>query len=158
MNNSEYKKVCDLMIEPVGEVYLKFIKLFMEHSDTFILVYRREVKLNKNGESLLEKLSKYRYKTHEQNIFAGTQLAEGVMATVHYFKVCEKSIDVLIESANSLYDWVQPNLLEDLSFISNENYVFSMIAHEKKGTIFLSNDLTVKKLNEIGLIGRIEYL
>lgn len=117
----------DLVENPTGEIYEKFIKLLCSHSDKFYFVTRKELDYDKD---IIAKFSPYvlnQYKTKE---WASTKIS-GPAATIYEIEVNEKTCLLLQRLANSLYDWLSPRLPEDLTFIKNNFVWFYSCSHEE---------------------------
>ncbi|MEJ8553067.1 hypothetical protein [Tepidibacter sp. Z1-5] len=101
----------------------------LKHSITkcteFILVVVPEIELNTNGAKVLDRLKPYLKEKKKGYEWPGTQRFEdGDPVTIYHYSLNEHSINILLQSADSLYSWVQPNLPEDLCFIKEDGSVW----------------------------------
>lgn len=102
------------MIEnPSGEVYKNLIDVLCTYSDTFYFITRKELRYNP---LILEQFEPYSIETYKTKEWANT-LTAGPPATVYLIQSNPETCKILQQSANSLYEWVAPNLPENLTFI-----------------------------------------
>ncbi len=137
----QYLKFC---CNPSGSAYSQLIELMFSLSDCFILAERLDVNKDNKLIDTLQALKKFELSTKYQRSWAGTKTL-GFPAKIHYYKVCDETKEVLINTANSLYEWVQPLLPEDLSFISENRYIMITTSHEKSGGIVVPNSEVLEK-------------
>lgn len=100
---------------PQGEVYRNLMRVLVDYSDKFYFVTRKELSYDQNKLKLFEP---YMIKTYKTKEWAGT-ITLGPHATVYEIEANEQTYSLLVELADSLYDWVSPELPEDLTFIKN---------------------------------------
>ncbi|OZB96225.1 hypothetical protein [Paenibacillus sp. XY044] len=123
-----------ILEEPRAGAYQALISMAFRACDEFILVKRDQLSLTPATEALLERLRPYVKAVRKQDAWPGTQLF-GHYADVYYFDCQPPLKKLVLESADGLYDWVWPNLLEDLCFFkSNEPWLVN-IAHEHEAWI-----------------------
>lgn len=112
---------------PKGEVYRNLIRVLCDYSDKFYFVTRKELRYDKKTFKMFKPFMIKKYKTKE---WAGT-ITLGPRATVYEIEANDETYSLLIELANSLYDWVAPHLPEDLTFIKNGFEWFYSTTHEE---------------------------
>ncbi len=157
-SDKKYVQVYNLKSEPVENTYKQLIEFAFSVSDSFMLVERDDVIKNNSLKKFLDKISKYQIDVMHKSSFAGTQILGGSKAKVFCYKTNNDVKDILLSCSSGLYDWVQPNLPEDLSFMLNNLYVLINTAHEKSSGIYISNVVTMEKINSIvGLDGELVY-
>lgn len=126
---------------PSGDAYHKLIDLAFEKSERFHLVVRKELALSDRAEQLLSDLEPSLMKKVESSEWASTLLLNNT-AYVYYYKADQHAHDILQQAANTLYDWQQPALPEDLAFFkaqgeawlaasSHEEHCHLTITHEE---------------------------
>lgn len=135
-------KYWELIENPKGETYCHLIKLLCDYSDTFYFVTRKELKYNPEILAIFEPFVIETYKTKE---WANT-VTKGPAATVYVMEANHDTCKLLQQSAKSLYDWVAPNLPEDLTFIKNNFAWFSCTTHEEFGGFSIRSDYYRKLL------------
>lgn len=118
-----------LVENPTGETYRYLIKTLCDYSDKFYFVTRKELKYN---QKVLAKFEPYIIETYETKNWANT-ITKGPAATVYVIEVNQDTQKLLQQLAKKLYDWVAPNLPEDLTFMKNNFAWFSCTTHEKFG-------------------------
>jgi len=124
------RRVYDIAEEPRGEVYHKLIDISLSFCDTGVLVVRDTIRLGETGAQVLEALRAFVRSQSRKSSWPGTVL-EGNLATVYRFRLCEDSIRILKDCVDSLYDWQQPDLPEDLCLIRpDESPWLVSTAHE----------------------------
>lgn len=122
--------------EPRNDVYRHLIDLAFDLCDEFILVIRKEIELNDNGKSILEKLKPYLIEMKKQSEWAGTILGGGRTAYVYHYRTDTHAREIIKEVSNSLYGWVQSDFPEDLSFYKSGKPWLVNTAHERDSYIF----------------------
>lgn len=82
----------------------------------------------------------------------GTELL-GHFANIYYYKIDDNAKEVLKKYANSLYEWLSPNLPEDLCFFKENKEVWlASIAHEKDSWFNYLSEEEKEQLYGIGLV------
>lgn len=142
------KKIYNLRTEPTKEIYRKLLLYSLEYCDSFILVLRSTIPQTPSAKKIIKKLEPYVLKISEDSEWPGTKLTDNT-ATVYKFKLNRSTLELLLESAQSLYSWIQPNLPEDLCIIRHNNEpLLVTISHEKDGYLELTpvekEDLLIK--------------
>ncbi|MBS4220024.1 hypothetical protein KHA96_17060 [Bacillus sp. FJAT-49711] len=135
----------DLVENPEGETYRQLIKVLVEHSDKFYFVTRKELKYNQD---ILAQFKPYILETYKTKKWANT-ITKGPAATVYVMETNRDTCKLLQQSANSLYDWVAPNLPEDLTFLKNNFAWFSCTSHEEFGGFSIRSEYYKKLLDKI---------
>lgn len=100
---------------PSGDAYRQLIDVAFDKSERFHLVVRKEFALSDRAKQLLDDLKPSLMKKVTSSEWASTVLVEGT-ADVYYYKADQHAHDVLQRAANTLYDWQQPDLPEDVAF------------------------------------------
>lgn len=132
-----------------NEEYYKFLELVYNVCEKFYLVERKEFGLNDIGLSILEKLQPHLLEERFQNEWAMTKLGDGGKEKVRYYKVNRESINLLKSNSNSIKDWIQPNRLEDITFIKNNHYWFMSCTHENMFDLVTIDDEEIEAIKKI---------
>lgn len=138
----------EILEEPTGNTYKQLVELAFSVCDEFTLVKREQLDLNENAQQLLKELKPYIKEIKKQNEWPGTKLL-GHYADVYYFDCKQELKEILIRNTDRLYQWVQPELLEDLCFFKNKNVWLVTIAHEREGRIFPTDHNEIQRITEI---------
>lgn len=117
----------DLVDNPTGKSYALLIDLLCAHSDTFYFVTRKEFDYDAK---VIEQFQPFIFEQYKTNEWASTKTF-GPAATVYKIEVCPQTCQLLKKLANSLYDWLAPDLPEDLTFIKNNFVWFFSCSHEE---------------------------
>lgn len=134
---------------PKGEVYEKLIDLAFEVCDEFHLVVRRDLGSTRQLEPILKELECSIKEMAVTNEWTGTKLGGGQKAKVYYYRTDETAGKILKERADSLYEWMQPNLPEDLSFLKKGKPWLVNIAHEEESYIMTESEYLIKRISAI---------
>ena len=126
----------DITENPKDEIYRELIKVLCDNSDRFYFVTRKELKYN---QEILVQFEPYIIEVYKTKKWANTT-TKGPAATVFVIKSNEETYKLLTQYANTLYDWVAPNLPEDLTFIKNNFVWFSCTTHEEFGGFSIRSD------------------
>lgn len=134
-----------LVDNPSGKTYKQLISVLCSYSDLFYFVTRKELKYNLDRIAQFAPYTKQTYKTKK---WANT-ITKGPAATVYVIEANQDTCMLLQEAANTLYDWVAPNLPEDLTFIKNDFPWFTCTTHEESGGFTIRSDYYRKLLDQI---------
>lgn len=129
--------------EPVREAYNMLIDYAAEVCEEFTLV-QRDDDLNEKAAYVLYKLIDNLIEVKEQQSWPGTELRDS-SAHVYYYRLNQITKEILKNHASSLYSWIEPNLLEDLSFFKKDRKPWLItISHEQFGWIdnFTSDEIS----------------
>lgn len=135
----------ELVENPAGETYKQLMKVLCDHSDKFYFITRKEWTYNPE---ILEQLKPYTLETYKTKKWANT-ITKGPAATVYVIEANPITCKLLQQSANTLYDWVAPDLPEDLTFIKNNFAWFSCTTHEEFGGFSIRSEFYRKLLDQI---------
>ncbi|MDW0110052.1 hypothetical protein [Sporosarcina aquimarina] len=136
MKRYEEVEYWDLTDNPKNEIYKGLIKVLCNNSDRFYFITRKELKYNKE---IIAQFVPYVTETYKTKKWAGTE-TKGPAATVFVMESNEETYKLLVKYANSLYDWVAPELPEDLTFIKNNFIWFSCTTHEEFAGFSIRSD------------------
>lgn len=149
MSNTE--KMYSFVAEPKGPAYKELIKYSLGTCNEFILVVRPTLLLEDDGE-VLKQLLPFFIKKLQLQSWPGTTLLKG-SAWVYFYKLTPHSAKVLLNSVNSLFDWSQPQLPEDLSLMREDGSPWLVsISHERDSYLYLSEDEFEKLLFDVPLL------
>ncbi|BBW96061.1 stage III sporulation protein AH [Geobacillus icigianus] len=131
---------------PEKDVYRNLLDLSFEICDQFHLVLRKDMGPLTTYEPILKRLENSLIVMKEESEWASTILGSGQTALVYYYRTDANANKVLTEVTNSLYDWVQPHLPEDLSFFKQGKEWLVTISHEKESYIYTEDEYEIKKV------------
>lgn len=134
--------------EPKGTAYKELLDLAFSTCDEFLLVKRDQLDLNRNAKKFIEEIKPYIKEIRRQDEWPGTTLL-GHYADVYYFYCNPELKDVLIRETDHLYQWLQPELLEDLCFFKNGEVWLATVAHERMGVIRTEDHKDIEKIRGI---------
>lgn len=109
--------------------YKKLLDKMLLDADSFSLVVRDTIQLDKSGRNFLDKLHSFLIEEKLVSKWPGTELLNGEVRMFRY-KLNNQSKDVLLE-VNGLLAWLQPEFPEDLTFYKEGKPIFVSITHEK---------------------------
>lgn len=128
---------------------LEYIRNF---AFAFTFVVRSEIEISKPALLLIKRLESYLIENKKVSEWPGTQL-QGKTAELYKYRLDGVSQAILLETSCSLFDWVQPEMPEDLSFIyQNGQNCLTNISHEKDAWLSINDNEylnAVKKLDGI---------
>ncbi len=144
--NSTMKKMIDTKINSIK----KLANGLLKYADTFSFVLREENEISEQAKTLISDLSIFLIDEKEVQEWQGTRLLLG-QARLFTFYLNPESAFILCRSNDNLYEWVQPNLPEDLVFYKDNQPVFVSITHENDAYFQLDDD-AIDLLNKQGLL------
>ena len=139
------------------KVYIDLISLTFETCDTFHLVIRKDMGLSDRLKNFLKQLDSSLIEVKEESEWASNILADGETAWVYYYHTDSSAKDIILAATVSLYDWVYPQLPEDLSFFKNGKEWLATNSHEQECYILTEDKNEMDKvLNIKGIKARQE--
>jgi len=112
----------------------------LQRGETLLLVVRNDVDLEEKGRAVLAKLAPYLLDVTHRSAWPGTRLLDDT-AAVHRFRFNFASAEIVKDAATRLYDWVQPELPEDLCILRGEGTPWLVtITHEKYSCLYLNEE------------------
>ena len=130
--------IYSILSNPDGDTYINLIRHCVTECDSFIFV-TRDPGLLKYRSKTIDMFADYLLKQEITSNWPGTVLIGG-KATVHTHTLNEKTAELLITVASSLYDWQEPNLPEDLCFLKKSSPWLVTTSHEKDGYFDLTEN------------------
>jgi len=120
-----------LASEPSGTQYARLLSAAVAVCPHASLVVRPEIGLSERGERLLRALERFGLARSQVMEWPGTRLFDHA-ATLCWFDYGGPSQDGLLEFADALYQWRQPELPEDLCLYRADGSAWlATIAHER---------------------------
>ena len=106
--------------------------LVLRGSAEALLVVRGGMRLDPSGERVLARLDPFVRRREKARSWPGTQLVgRGHNATVMRYRFGKEVVGILIDAADGLFDWTQPELPEDLCLMRSKGSPWlTTIAHE----------------------------
>ncbi|MEN2768667.1 hypothetical protein [Ornithinibacillus xuwenensis] len=134
-----------LLENPTGSTYRNLMQVLCEHSEVFYFITRKELTYDWNT---MKQFTPYIMETYKTKKWANT-ITKGPAATVYVVEANVETCSLLQHVAHSLYDWVAPNLPEDLTFMKNKFEWFSCTTHEEFGGFTIRSDYYRNILGQI---------
>lgn len=132
--NTEYRLRPSMSPSDYG-LLLKILSGFATEGS---LVVRSGVGLEPGAHAFLEKLRPWITNQGLVSAWPGTELDEPTARLIR-FRVDAASLELLLDSTDSLFDWLQPSLPEDLCFYRTDNsLVLGSTAHEQDAFLLLT--------------------
>lgn len=110
----------------------------LEYVDSFSFVVRNKTELSERGLELIEKLSVFLINKSTTNNWPGTSLMDNY-ADVYTYTLNINTSLMLRETENNLFNWIEPQLPEDLCFYKSNRPVLISITHEREAYCEYSN-------------------
>jgi hypothetical protein len=143
------RQIFNIQFEPREKSYFRLLDLALEFCDKMVLVQRNSISLSFSGNQLIQKLNGFLIEQKSSSEWPGTELLDE-KAVVRIFKFNPDSLEILKLFACGLYDWVQPELLEDLCLLRFDGTPWLVsISHEKDGYFELTENEKIRLLKEI---------
>ncbi len=110
------KMVFDILSEPADETYRQLLRECREYSTTALLVVRDPEDLTASAVDFLASVEPWCLRKELKSEWPGTVM-KGFLATIYTYGLDEDSLSRFQNAATRLYQWVQPELPEDLCFL-----------------------------------------
>jgi hypothetical protein len=131
------RRVYDVISEPRGETYRRLLTVARTRTNTFTLVVRSFDTLRETAQGVLDRLNGSLVKSGEEEEWPGTRLLRGT-ATIRRYSVNDLTIATLSTAVEGLFDWLEPDYPEDLSFYREAEPWLVTISHERDAYLTLS--------------------
>lgn len=118
----------------IGASYKNLITLLEKHCNRFAFVENRQMMENEEErlayiDKLITGIEGYLIEKKIQREWETTVLGEGT-AYVFYFELNNATSEFLKGQSNSLFEWITPELPEDLMFYKNDKCLLAGCSHE----------------------------
>lgn len=138
----------EFLEEPKGTTYKELLNVAFSICDELLLVKRDQLDLNENGKKFIGEIKSYVKEIRRQDEWPGTTLI-GHYADVYYFDCNPELKEILLSKTERLYQWLTPELLEDICFLKKGEVWLATVAHEKIGVIMSENQNELEKVRGI---------
>src|SRR5579875_897363 len=126
-----------LIQEPAQQVYYHILEYALKQVQIGLFVVRPDMPLSTQGTNLIEELKPFIQKQIVSDEWPGTRLLTG-NAIVYYFVYNRETLAILKKASDRLYQWLQPDLPEDLCLLKSYNKPWLVsISHEKDAYFIL---------------------
>ena len=134
MTDQPSRRLLTIRAEPSGATYLALLNFAQEHSQTFSLVWRKQLAFDASARQIAADLRPFLDNVRETDAWPGTDLV-GHTALVRSYRVCAESMRML-SGAERLYAWLAPQRPEDLAFYTADGrWWLCSIAHEHQSFV-----------------------
>ena len=118
-----------------GKHYKQLIDLLSRNCNRFAFVENRQLmEFEKERlayiDNLITEIEEHLIERRIQKEWKTKRLSEDI-AYVYYFKMNNATRDILKERCQSLFDWISPELPEDLMFYNNDKCILAVCSHEE---------------------------
>ena len=132
------RHVYDVLKEPRGELYRSFVRFCGARSEEALLVLCDTIRLGESARDFVQRFQGLAV-AQKRGEWPGTRISPRI-TTVFRFHITPDLIAYLETNADGLYDWQQPERLEDLCFLrADGSVVLATIAHEKDAWLELNS-------------------
>ena len=133
------KSFLNFTVEPRGALYRDLIRHAVVDCNIALLVVQT-MPLEQRGQEVLTRLAAFLIEKVESSEWPGTKLLNRT-GWVFRYRFEPESAEILAGAADALYDWLQPNLPEDICLLRADGTPWLVsIAHEKDGYLELSQE------------------
>lgn len=133
--------IYDFIEEPAADLLRSLLIEASEFATTCGFVVQADFPTNQRATRLATGLHSYLKTSKEVASWPGTQLYGERRATHYEYAFSQHVAGLLLEAANGLYDWVAPDLPEDLHLLRQDGSVFlGSVAHERDAWLEAEGD------------------
>jgi hypothetical protein len=130
--------IFDIVSEPKDDAYRQLLSKCGKYSTTVLLVLRDPTDLTPDATDFLNKISPWSLRTEKKSEWPGTTM-KNFSATIHTYHLSSELLAMLQTVTTGLYQWVQPELPEDLCFLGSDGRpILVTIAHERDAYVDLT--------------------
>lgn len=142
------------VLEPRGLTYRKLLDFSINECTTALMVVRPSISLSPDAQNVINSLGTFLLSEKESHAWPGTELVGGEPALVRTYRLEQTSAALLGKVADGLYDWIQPDLPEDLCLLRADDTPWMVtIAHEKDSYLELTDKELYKLQDSVTNIG-----
>jgi hypothetical protein len=131
----------DMTLKPSGDLYELLIEALAPLAALVGMVIRSDkVQLGPQAQDLMRDLTPYLVHVDELSTWPGTVLLGEHRSKVYQYRLVPEVVTLILSSASSLYQWVNPDLPEDLHFLrADGSTVLGSVAQEEDSWIELED-------------------
>jgi len=134
------RKTYDIVEEPQGDLYKALLDYCNAHASVVLLVLREVDWIETSAHTFLEQFQSTLISQEQATDWPGTRLTAGT-ATVFRYHITSDLINHLKTDVEGLYEWQQPERLEDLCFLREDGTtLLATITHENDAYLELSSE------------------
>jgi len=142
--------------EPRGAVYRRLLERAVGRCQVLVLVIRDGLGTSQACRHLVDLLEPYVIAQERSDRWPGTQLF-GHTAQVLTIRFGAEVAELLMSSADGLFDWRQPDRPEDLSLLrDDERPWLTSISHERYAYFSLTEDELAELVEDVPQLGSID--
>lgn len=134
------REIYDIIEEPQGTLYRALLDYCNAHAQIVLLVLREVDWIEPPAREFLERFRSILISQEQATEWPGTRLTSGT-ATIFRYHITSDLIDYLKTTVEGLYEWQQPECLEDLCFLRQDGTpLLVTIAHENDAYLELTSE------------------
>lgn len=146
----------DFIEEPAADLLRSLLVEASELATTCGFVVQADFPTNQRATRLATELHSYLKTTEEVTSWPGTQLYGEKQAIRYEYLFSQHVAGLLSEAADGLYDWVTPDLPEDLHLLRQDGSVFlGSVAHERDAWLEAEQDEFVRLARSVSGLDQI---
>jgi len=137
-----------------GDVYERILRFARsEGLPLGLVVVQRQNRLSDSARRVLAALEEQVVSRSQESEWPGTRLVDHA-AKVIRFQLNDETVDILVEAADSFFDWEQPELPEDLALLREDGTTWlGSITHERELWFELTADEKRRLLAAVPEVG-----
>lgn len=121
-----------------GPVYTQFLQTLWSLSSTCSFTVQPSLGCSDRLRRFLKDMEVHLASVRRSNVWPGTQLMDGE-ADVYTFLCKETTLECVLRYSSSLFEWLQPDLPEDLALYRNDgSTILETVTHEQEGLLKIS--------------------
>lgn len=128
--------------EPRGQVYRSLLEVACDYCDRFLFALPN-MEFSSETTTLLARLEPFLLECEETGEYPALVLLDGTVTVCHY-RLDEASLDVLTSTTDQLYNWVQPDLPNDLCLLKGDRDWLTTMASCREAVLTLAHDEFVR--------------
>ena len=125
-----------------GELYAALLRALATLATTIGMIIRSDkVTLTPRAAGLLAALEPYLIRIEQVEEWPGTRLVGGRTSLRYLYRLTPSSLNLALEASNDIFEWVNPNLPEDIHFLRQDgSTVLGSIAQEDAVWLDIGDD------------------
>lgn len=127
-----------------GKKYEQLINRISESATMFSFVTREDVGISQNSVNLIDELTDFLITSYPTNQWLSNEIIDSpIIGHIYFYELNSKTINIIVEVSNSLFDWgddALTDLPEDIAFYNkNKSPILYVNGHENYAVIEISS-------------------
>jgi hypothetical protein len=140
------RKIHGIMKEPIGDEYRELLAYSLKKTCYMLLVTRSSSEMSDFGKQMVSRMHRYIESSQQSDEWFGTKLYGGELAFLNHYTYNQEVFEIVCSCSNSLYDWRQPLVPEDICLIREDKNLWLVTISHESDSYFYASDREIEDL------------